>query len=142
VPLTILTLVEPDASKFSVFGCTFFAKVPDMLRRKLGENAFCGVMVGYPSDAPGYRVYNPVARRISTSVHVMFQETVPGFQPSLETDSLILDDTDANDGSAQFPPSHAISTDPIDTADGPPILDDDRPSRIRSEARCGERRHR
>jgi hypothetical protein len=71
-PLTLLSRVKPDASKFRVFGCTVFSKVPDKLRRKLGEKSFCGVMVGYPSDAPCYGVYNPVARRITSSVHVMF----------------------------------------------------------------------
>jgi hypothetical protein len=40
VHVTLLTMVEPDASKFRVFGCTIFAKVHDKLRRKLGEKAF------------------------------------------------------------------------------------------------------
>jgi hypothetical protein len=57
--LTLLTSSVPDASKFHVFGCAAFAKVPDKLRRKLSEKAFRGVMVGYPTDAPGYRVCNP-----------------------------------------------------------------------------------
>jgi hypothetical protein len=69
----------PDASKFRVFGCAISAKVPDKLRRKLSEKAFRGVMVGYPTDALGYRVYNPETRRITTSVHVVFQENTPGF---------------------------------------------------------------
>jgi hypothetical protein len=72
VPLTLLTSSVPDASKFLVFGCAVFAKVPDKLRRKLGEKAFRGVMVGYPPNAPGYRVYNPETRRITTLVHVVF----------------------------------------------------------------------
>jgi hypothetical protein len=59
VPLTLLTSSAPDASKFRVFGCKVFAKVPDKLRRKLSEKAFRGVMVGYPRDAPGYRIYTP-----------------------------------------------------------------------------------
>jgi hypothetical protein len=54
VPLMLLTSQAPDASKFRVFGCIVFAKVPDKLRRKLGEKAFRGIMVGYPRDAPGY----------------------------------------------------------------------------------------
>jgi hypothetical protein len=102
VPLTLLTLVEPNASKFRVFGCTVFAKVPDKLRRKLGEKAFRGVMVSYPSNAPCSRVYNPVTRRIATSVHVMFKEIINGFQPFPETDSLISDDTDVDNGNAHF----------------------------------------
>jgi hypothetical protein len=44
---------------------------PDKLRRKLSE-IFQGVMVGYPLNAPSYRIYNPEARRITTSVHVVF----------------------------------------------------------------------
>jgi hypothetical protein len=70
--LTLLTSPEPDASKFRVFRCTIFAKVPDKLRRRLGEKAFRGIMVDYPSDAPGYRIYNPATRRITTLVHVVF----------------------------------------------------------------------
>jgi hypothetical protein len=72
IPLTHLTSYVLDASKLRVIGCAVFAKVPDKLRRKLREKAFRGVMVGYPTDAPGYRVYNPEARRITTSVHVVF----------------------------------------------------------------------
>jgi hypothetical protein len=35
IALTLLTSSAPDASKFRIFGCTVFAKVPDKLRRKL-----------------------------------------------------------------------------------------------------------
>jgi hypothetical protein len=73
IPLTVLTLSAPSAFKFRVFGCTAFAKVPDKLRRELGEKSFRGVMVGYPPHALGYRVYNPETRRITTLVHVVFQ---------------------------------------------------------------------
>jgi hypothetical protein len=91
IPLTILTSSAPDASKFRVFGRAVFAKVPDKLRRKLGEKAFCGVMVGYRTDAPWYRVYNPETRRITTSVHVVIQENTPGFGTRLSIDSVIID---------------------------------------------------
>jgi hypothetical protein len=47
-------------------------KVHDKLRRKLGEKAFRGVMVGYPPNAPWYRVYNHVTRGITTTLHVTF----------------------------------------------------------------------
>jgi hypothetical protein len=53
IPLTLFTSSAPDATKFRIFGCTVFAKVPDKLRRKLDEKAFRGVMVGYLPDAPG-----------------------------------------------------------------------------------------
>jgi hypothetical protein len=72
IPFTLLTSSVPHASKFPVFGCAVFAKVPDQLRRKLGKKAFRGVIVGYPPDALGYRVYNPETRRINTSIYVVF----------------------------------------------------------------------
>jgi hypothetical protein len=89
VPLTMLTSTPPDASKSRVFGCIVFAKVPDKLHRKLGEKAFRCFMVGYPHDAPGYRIYNSATRRITTSVHVVFQENTPGFGARQPIDSVI-----------------------------------------------------
>jgi hypothetical protein len=94
VPLTLLTLQDPDASKFRVFGCIVLAKVPDKLRRNLGEKVFRGIMVGYPPDTPGYRIYIPATRRITTSVHVVFHEDVPGSPLPMAVDSLISNDPD------------------------------------------------
>jgi hypothetical protein len=96
VPFTLLTSSVPDASKFRVFGCAVFAKVPHKLRRKLGETTFRGVMVGYPPDAPGYRVYHPETRRITTYVHVVFQKTTPGFGAGLLVDSVTTNRSDDN----------------------------------------------
>jgi hypothetical protein len=111
VPLTLLTSSVPDASKFRVFGCADFAKVPNKFRRKLGENkAFRGVMIGYPPDTPGYRMYNPETRRITTSVHVVFQENTPNFGTRLSIDSVITDSSDAKPPMDTSPQSHPIDT--------------------------------
>jgi hypothetical protein len=72
-----------------MFGCTVFAKVHDSLIRELGLKAFRGVMVGYSHNSPGYRVYNPATRRITTSVHVQLKETLPGFGTAHHVDSSI-----------------------------------------------------
>jgi hypothetical protein len=106
IPLALLTSSVPDASKFRVFGCAVFAKVPDKLRRKLSEQAFRGVMVGYPTDAPGHRVYNPETRRNTTSVHVVFQKDTPGFGTRISVDKVITDSSD--DAPATSPQSHPI----------------------------------
>jgi hypothetical protein len=66
-----------------------FAKVHDNLKRKLGLKAFRGVMVGYSHNSPGFRVYNPATRRITTSVHVQFEEILPGFGATHPVDSSI-----------------------------------------------------
>jgi hypothetical protein len=110
IPLTLLTSSAHDASKFRVFGCVVFAKVPDKFRRKLGEKAFRGVMVDYPTDAPGYRAYNPETRRITTSVHVVFQEHTPGFATRIPIDSVITYPSDDEFPMDTSPPSHPIDT--------------------------------
>jgi hypothetical protein len=83
-------------------------------------------MVGYPFDAPGYRVYNPVTRRITTSVHVMFHEIVPGFLPSPDTNSMISDETETVSDDALFPSAHDVSPNLVDNDDGPPLPKDNR----------------
>jgi hypothetical protein len=108
--LTLFASSVPYASKFRVFGCVVFAKVPDKLRRKLGEKAFRGVMVGYPPDAPGYRVYNPETRCITTLIHVVFQENTPGFGARLPIDSVITDSSDDDPPQDISPQSHPIDT--------------------------------
>jgi hypothetical protein len=105
-----MTLAEPNASKFHVFCCTIFAEVPDKLRRKQGEKAFRGALVDYRTDTLAYRVYNPVTRRITTSMQVMFQTDVHGVFPSPKTDPLIIGNNDANDVAQKRPmPSYALS---------------------------------
>jgi hypothetical protein len=111
IPLTLLTSFVPDASKFRVFGCAVFAKVPDKLRRKLNQNAFRGVMVGYLSDALGYRVCNPETRRITSSVHVVFQESTLGLSTRLSVDCVqwTLRSVDSSgDAPTTSPQSHPI----------------------------------
>jgi hypothetical protein len=135
VPLTLLTSSAPDATKFRVFGCTVFAKVPDKWRRKLSEKAFRGVMVGYPPNAHGYRIYNPKTRRITTSVHVLFQENTLGFGAHLPVHSVSADASDADD-----PQDPSLTSHPLDTL--PPTITQlsepqsthaaDRPSLLRS----------
>jgi hypothetical protein len=49
---------------------------------------------GESVSRPWYRIYNHVTRRITTSVHVVFQEDVPGYPPSMTVDSLIFCDPD------------------------------------------------
>jgi hypothetical protein len=134
VPLTLFTSSAPNASKFRIFGCTVFAKVPDRLRRKLSEKAFRGVMVCYPPNALGYRIYNSETRRITTSVHVVLQENTVDFGAHPSVHSVITDASDDDD------PPDMLTSHPIDTLSPPSPevpdprtpLEADRPSRPRS----------
>jgi hypothetical protein len=109
VPLTLLTPTTTDASKFRVFGCNVFAKVPYKSRRELGEKVLRGVMVGYSPYAPLYRVYNPVTRRISISVHVNFQEDNRGINTSTPIDFVIYGASNTTSDYDPSPQSHPHS---------------------------------
>jgi hypothetical protein len=135
----MLTSTPPDASKFRVFGCNVFAKGPDNLRRKLGY-PFHGVMVSYPHDIPGYRIYNPATRRITTSVHVVFQETTPGFGAHQPIDSVITNASDADDPpNNNSPKFHLLALDTVATPNTHHPLEADRPPHLMSHPiRYGE----
>jgi hypothetical protein len=104
-----------------------FRRNPYQLRRNLGGKEFRVDMVGYPYDALGYRVYNHVTRCITTYVHVMFHEDVPGFASSPNIDSHIIDALDADDDLGQLLQSHALALNEPDADDAPRVLDAPRP---------------
>jgi hypothetical protein len=64
---------------------------------QLSEKASRGVIVGYPPNASSYRIYNPETRRITSSVHVIFQENTHGFGARLPVDSVIADTSAVDD---------------------------------------------
>jgi hypothetical protein len=132
VPITPLTSKAPDASKFRVFGCAVFAKVLDKIREELDEKAFRGVMAGYPHDAHGYHVYNPATRRVTTSVHGVFQEAPPGFGARSPIDSVITDASDTGDAYDHSPQSHPLILDTRDVEDTPRMPEAARATRLRS----------
>jgi hypothetical protein len=76
-------------------------------------------------------VYNPATRRITTSVHVKFQESVTGFTTSHHVDSSIDVFLDVDDDSnAPGVPQHAdMSPDDVDMVYTSHDLD--RPTRVR-----------
>jgi hypothetical protein len=93
--------------------------------------AFRGVMVGYSQNSHGYRVYHLATRRITTSVHVKFQDLVPSFGTSHLVDSSIDVFFDADDApGAPNVPSHAkLSQDDMDPTDA--LSDSGTPTRVR-----------
>jgi hypothetical protein len=77
-----------------------------------------------------YRVFNPVTRRITTYVHVMFQSIVLGFGVSLDIDYFISSLLDVVDGGDHMPLLHATAPDARVPGDGPPLTNVCRPSRL------------
>jgi hypothetical protein len=97
-------------------------------RRNLSEKAFRGVLLGYPHDASGYRVYNSETRRITTSVHVVFQEETPDLGARLPVNSAITDTTYADDPQDTSPKSYPLTPFPLTPSRSPSSIPHLRPT--------------
>ena len=73
---------KPDVSNLRVFGCKAYAHVPDEKRKKLDKKSQKCIFVGYPKGVKGYKLFNPVTRKMLVSRDVIFVENV--FDHSVE----------------------------------------------------------
>lgn len=80
---------KPDISNIRVFGCRAMVKKPDQLRKKLDAKSHPCIYLRNADDAKGYRLYDPISRKIITSRDVIF----------LEDEKMIID---SNDEFSQF----------------------------------------
>ena len=65
---------KPDVSHFKVFGCKAYMHVPKENRKKWDSKTKKCIFVGYSITSKGYRLYDPVSRKISVSRDVLFDE--------------------------------------------------------------------
>ena len=63
VPQTLITRRKPYLGHLRIFGCPAYVHIPAHMRKKLEDNAFQGILVGYPTYSKGYLVFNPTTRR-------------------------------------------------------------------------------
>ncbi|GBL89729.1 Copia protein [Araneus ventricosus] len=71
-PYELKYSTKPDLSKIRIFGCDAYVKVADTQRRKLDPKSKKIIFIGYSSM--GYRVMDPVTRRVTVSRNVRFDE--------------------------------------------------------------------
>lgn len=64
----------PDVSHLRVFGSDAYAHIDKQFRKKFVAKAIKMVLVGYQSDSPNYRLYDPRTKRVSMSRDVIFNE--------------------------------------------------------------------
>ena len=57
-----------------VFGCIAYAHVPNELRKKLVEKSEKCIFLGYSDEIKGYRLYNPITKKVLISRDVTFDE--------------------------------------------------------------------
>ena len=79
-PFEAWTGKKPSVSHLRVFGCKAFAHVPKDERGKLDSKAKKCILVGYGEETKGYRLYDPLKKRICFSRDVCFKENEHGFE--------------------------------------------------------------
>ncbi|WVZ94605.1 hypothetical protein U9M48_040475 [Paspalum notatum var. saurae] len=75
-PFQLLFGATPDYEHLRVFGCLCYPNIASTAPHKLAARSIACVFLGYPAEQRGYRCYDPVSRRVITSRHVYFDETV------------------------------------------------------------------
>jgi hypothetical protein len=65
---------KPDVEHLRTFGCIAYAKVTRPGLKKLEDRSIKTVFLGYEPGSKGYRLYEPVGKRIIVSRDVVFDE--------------------------------------------------------------------
>ncbi|GBP34018.1 Retrovirus-related Pol polyprotein from transposon TNT 1-94 [Eumeta japonica] len=73
-PFEMWNGVKPDISHLKVFGSVMMMHIPKEKRLKWNKKAVKEILVGFPEDVKGYRVYNPSTKDITTSRDVIIME--------------------------------------------------------------------
>ena len=66
--------VKLSVDHFRVFGCIAHVYVPEERRTKLDNRSSTYVLLGVSEESKGYRLFDPVAKRVVVSRNVIFEE--------------------------------------------------------------------
>jgi len=78
--LQVVTLEEVwsghklSVTHLRVFGCVAYVKIPDARRTKLNDKSEKYIFVGYGDRRMGYKLYNPITKKVIMSRDVIFEE--------------------------------------------------------------------
>ncbi|KAG8492723.1 hypothetical protein CXB51_010438 [Gossypium anomalum] len=104
---------KPTVSHLRVFGCLCYALVPAEKRTKLEKRSMPGVFVGYSRVKKGYRIFDPLTKKIIVSRDVKFNEE--GYWKWDGTNASLLEE-DQNSPDLQPPEIEAEAEDDYDDA--------------------------
>ena len=65
---------KPSVTHLQVFGYVAYAKIPDARRTKLDDKSEKCIFVGYGDRRMGYKLYNPITKKVIMSRDVIFEE--------------------------------------------------------------------
>ena len=66
--------VKPSVDHFRVFGCIAHVYVPEERKTKLDNRSITCVLLGVSEESKGYKLFDPVAKRVVVSINVIFEE--------------------------------------------------------------------
>ncbi|CAL8082731.1 unnamed protein product [Prunus armeniaca] len=67
---------KPGISHLKIFGCLSYMHIPREVRQKLDAKSTKGIFVGYATCEKGYRVYDPITKKLLLSRDVVFDENI------------------------------------------------------------------
>ena len=73
-PQEVWTGKKPSLSHLRVFGCDAYVHVPKEKRTKLESKSEKCIFIGYKDGLKGYKLWNPVTRKVVYSQDVVFRE--------------------------------------------------------------------
>uniref|UniRef100_A0A2N9F2E7 Integrase catalytic domain-containing protein n=1 Tax=Fagus sylvatica TaxID=28930 RepID=A0A2N9F2E7_FAGSY len=91
-PWEVLFHTSPDLTHLRAFGCQCFPLLTPYTAHKLYPKTTPCVFLGYPTTSKGYLCFDPIAHRLYTSRHVLFNESVfPGLKHASEATAVATD---------------------------------------------------
>ena len=79
-PHEALTGEKTQVDGLRVFGCQAFVHIPKDERKKLDSKSRKCILLGYGTTAKGYRLYDPLKKKVFLSRDVIFNEQKCGFE--------------------------------------------------------------
>lgn len=111
-PFEMWTGTKPDLSHLRVFGSNVMVHIPKEKRKKWDKKSEIHILVGYPDNVKGYRIYNPRNKTVTTSRDVIIMEhkqntdvTIPvqeSFQRQSDTEEDIEEISSTDTSSSQL----------------------------------------
>ena len=83
--------IKPSVEHFRVFGSIAHVHVPEVRRTKLEDKSYNCVLLGISDESKGYRLYEPISKKVVVSRDVVFEENKKWIWDKNMEDQVLLD---------------------------------------------------
>lgn len=95
------TGTKPEVGHLRIFGSKVMVHLPKEKRQKWDKKSVEHILVGYPDNIKGYRLYNPVSKTITTSRDVIIMEHEMDVVTLPVNDTRIVEDVSDEDSDSE-----------------------------------------